>query len=434
MAKSCKFQKLRKYASYDGGITWSPLDEYKKGDLIERGALDCMGCPILYDWVEVDDDYICSGTTKYYKLQKYESLNCGKTYTAVVPSEYKQGPVMEEESEDCGYIPPIPRSRYLSFIALEDATFKFSGTSTANTLSYSLDEGETWVTLANNTYSPTVISGNKIMFKGNCVGGRNGIGRFYSTGRFSIDGNVMSLLFGDSFRGKTSLSGYVSPFSDLFYSNSYLIDASNMALPATELVYGCYANMFANCRNLELPPEELPATVVEDSAYQSMFDGCSKLRTAPVIKAETVKDYSCQSMFWECTALYSMPKLNAIELGEYCYDSMFGYCTSLRVVYKLPSTTLRDGCYNYMFQSCTSLTKAPELPATTLVDSCYYGMFNGCSNLSYIKCLAIDISASDSTYEWCDGVSANGTFVKNSATNWSRDISGIPVDWRVQNV
>ena len=61
-------------------------------------------------------------------------------------------------------------------------------------------------------------------------------------------------------------------------------------------------------------------------------------------------------------------------------------------------------------------------------------MFNGCTKLNYIKCLAIDISASYCTNTWVDGVASNGTFVKaSSMTSWKTGTSGIPSGWTVQN-
>lgn len=37
----CKYYKLRKEISYDGGSTWEPQDEYKAGGLVEFASSDC---------------------------------------------------------------------------------------------------------------------------------------------------------------------------------------------------------------------------------------------------------------------------------------------------------------------------------------------------------------------------------------------------------
>lgn len=101
----------------------------------------------------------------------------------------------------------------------------------------------------------------------------------------------------------------------------------------------------------------------------------------------------------------------------------------------LPATTLVEGCYQSMFYDCESLTTAPELPATTLANYCYTQMFYGCSALNYIKCLATDISATNSTVGWVAGVASSGTFVKDSTmTSWTTGNNGIPANWTVMTV
>ena len=121
---------------------------------------------------------------------------------------------------------------------------------------------------------------------------------------------------------------------------------------------------------------------------------------------------------------------------NYLFFSLFRASSGLTSAENLilPATTLTYGCYGYMFFNCTSLTKAPELPAATLVDGCYQYMFAVCSNLNYVKCLATNISATQSTVYWLSGVAANGTFVKDaSMSSWTTGDSGIPSGWTVQN-
>jgi hypothetical protein len=120
--------------------------------------------------------------------------------------------------------------------------------------------------------------------------------------------------------------------------------------------------------------------------------------------------------------------------SEYCYAGMFADCTSLTTAPELPVTILAEYCYYNMFYGCTSLTTAPVLPATTLAESCYEQMFYGCSNLNHIKCLATDVSATDCTHNWVDGVASSGTFVKNpSMSSWTTGSDGIPANWTVEN-
>ena len=87
-------------------------------------------------------------------------------------------------------------------------------------------------------------------------------------------------------------------------------------------------------------------------------------------------------------------------------------------------------------QEASSLTTAPELPATTLAQLCYCNMFLNCTNLNYIKCLATNITATDCTKWWVQGVSSTGTFVKHPSIYWptsssSNYYSGRPSGWTV---
>ena len=327
---------------------------------------------------------------------------------------------------------PIPdySKEYLTFVAKESGTFKLS----RNAVSYSLDNGETWTELAAATASPTVTAGNKIIWKGELTPTSwNGIGTFSATGNFDVQGNVMSLLYGDNFNGKTDLTGTVTAFYRLFNNNTKLIDAKNLSLPATTLADNCYNSMFFGCTGLTTAPElpaqtlatycyidmfngctslttapELPATTLESSCYSNMFYGCSSLTTAPVLPAQTLTEACYSGMFSECTSLVNAPQLPATTLvtacysgmfhgctslttapellvetlDEGCYRDMFSECTSLVNAPSLPATTLAHGCYDSMFYGCTSLVNAPELPATTLADECYSDMFEGCTNLT----------------------------------------------------
>lgn len=140
------------------------------------------------------------------------------------------------------------------------------------------------------------------------------------------------------------------------------------------------------------------------------------------------------SLFSGCTSLTTAPELPATTLADYCYISMFRNCTSLTTAPELPATTLATNCYWGMFNGCTALTTAPTLPAATLANGCYIGMFGLCENLTSVSCLATDISATDCTWEWMNGVAANGTFAKAAnMSGWTSGTSGIPTGWTVIN-
>ena len=176
-----------------------------------------------YRWVTVNGLNKCVGYNKYAVEKKQQSIDGGTTWTDVSPIETRQGELIEANSADCGYVPPTPgdyETQYLTFEAIEDGTFTFTGNN-SNSLSYSLDDGQTWTALASGTASPTVTAGNKIMWKGELTPNSIiGIGKFSAIANFNIQGNVMSLLFGDDFANKTDLTGKNYAFYNLFYQNT----------------------------------------------------------------------------------------------------------------------------------------------------------------------------------------------------------------------
>ncbi len=329
-----------------------------------------------------------------------------------------------------GGTPPVPSysGQYLTFVAQDDGTFTFTPQN-SNVISYSLDSGATW----SQGNSVSVESGQKVMWKGEMIPylSDSGIGNFSSTINFHVEGNIMSLLYGDNFRGQTDLTGKDGAFRSLFDTSASVTSAENLILPSTTLTQSCYSQMFRNCTSLTTAPE-LPATTLAMDCYRSMFEGCTSLTTAPSLPATTLADACYENMFGKCTILTIAPELPATTLAKSCYSQMFNDCTSLTTAPSLPATTLANYCYQSMFRDCTSLTTAPSLPATTLAKYCYYYMFYGCESLSAITCLATDISASNCTISWVSNVAASGIFTKaSSMTSWTEGTNGIPIGWTV---
>ena len=334
-----------------------------------------------------------------------------------------------------------------------------NGTPPSISISYSTDSGSTWTAYASGD-TISLNTGDKVLFKGvNTSLATSSLDQnsISGTKAFHAEGNTMSLLYGDSFTGQTSLSGRNFALSGLFRYNSYLTGAENLILPAITLSDGCYSSMFAHCYGLTTSPA-LPATVTTPHCYEMMFQSCLSLTTPPALYASSMTNSCYNSMFYNCTGLTSAPVLSATTLDVSCYESMFAGCRNLASAPALPAVTLASSCYSSMFQGCTSLTTAPalsatalisscysnmfkgcsgittapELSASTLVSNCYYGMFDGCSSLNYIKCLATDISVSNCTTNWTKDVASSGTFVKNAnMSSWLTGVNGIPVNWTV---
>ena len=311
---------------------------------------------------------------------------------------------------------------YLTFTAEEDAsTFAIHyGGSVAGIrnynpdIQYSLDEGETWIDLTEETTVTLNKKGDKALLRGSNPNGLSGLTgfdnqytKFQMTGKIAASGSVMSLI--DGF-GKATVIPNSYCFCHLFDKCTSLTQAPELpattlseycyyemfkgctsltqapALPATTLAASCYDGMFYDCKSLTQAPE-LPATTMTDRCYIAMFSGCESLTQAPALPA-TMLAYRCYfDMFAGCKSLTQAPELPATTMAKECYLGLFYCCTSLKQAPALPATTLAEACYWTMFYGCTNLTQAPELPATTLAEGCYRAMFEGCRSLTHAPSL-----------------------------------------------
>ena len=105
-----KYEKQKYQVSHDGGIVWEDVTpiQYQKGQLIESDSTDCGYAPQpQYRWQKADtSDYMCNGTSKYYKLYYQVSNDGGQTWENVSPEQTKIGDLIESNSSDCGYVTP----------------------------------------------------------------------------------------------------------------------------------------------------------------------------------------------------------------------------------------------------------------------------------------------------------------------------------------
>lgn len=307
---------------------------------------------------------------------------------------------------------------YLTLEALTEGTFSFnipSGMASVRSVSYSIDNGISWVTTlredgtAQTITTPNIKKGESVIWKGemNRTSDSSSIYcRFTSSCQFDCYGNAMSLLYGDDFKGETAAKETRS-FAYLFYSCNGIVSAKNLILPISVLLGEDYSFMFFNATNLIEPPE-LPSTSLATGCYAQMFRWCKKLSYAPTLPS-TILASNCYSfMFYGCSALEKMPHIYATTLATYC-------CLS-------------------MFEGCVMLRKTTPLISSTLAGACYYRMFFGCSNLSEVTLLAKNVSASQALMNWLSGVSENGVFYKAKDSIIPYGASGIPDNWEVIEV
>ena len=240
-----------------------------------------------------------SNNCKYYKQARYVSYDNGTTWYTT--GEYRKGELYEYDSLDC--IPYL--TQYLTFVAEADNMSVALSYANSNVFEYSVDDGSTWSSLTNGQSTTSVNSGETIMFKasGLTISSSDGIGTLNPSVYASVQGNIMSLVYGDNFTGQTTISDY--QFRYLFSSCLNIISVENLILPATTLGMYCYQHMFSNLTRITTAPE-LPATTLASGCYRSMFYNCSSLTVAPSLPATTLADNSYGYMFQNCSRLTSI--------------------------------------------------------------------------------------------------------------------------------
>ena len=341
---------------------------------------DSLKAPVIEcDGAEITITCPSSGADIYYRLDQedpFEGYVSAITITAdtfVEAYSVRDTETSTTVSATCIYNPEHDYSQdYLTFRVLSPGVIPWNqvndgGTgTTARSIQYSLNDGP-WISItAASSTKIDVVAGDVVRFKGTnnkyCDGNNKSYNGFdaynvSNAATYNVEGNAMSLLYGESFADKVTLpEGSTFTLNSLF-RRANVVSAENLSLPATACTASCYRGMFAKSPTLVVAPKILPAVVLADS------------------------------------------------------------------------------CYKYMFEDCSGIQSAPELPAEVLVSSCYNAMFSGCTNLNYIKCMAVSgLSASQAKANWCQGVAASGTFVKNSnitVTTWGRGVSAIPTGWLV---
>ena len=137
--------------------------------------------------------YLESLTGNYSYAQFDNTNNCPIYVPCGTKQTYKTAANWSDYStrisDMCLYTP-------LTFVVYNgDMCFKYSAATASETLSYSVDSGATWTTLANDTYTPILHNGNTIMWKGNVSSAHTFISSGATNAKFNAEGNAMSILY-----------------------------------------------------------------------------------------------------------------------------------------------------------------------------------------------------------------------------------------------
>ena len=228
---------------------------------------------------------------------------------------------------------------YFTLVAIDDCYFEFKCKS--GEFSYSLDNGITWSDYYQSKYGTGneifVAADNKILFKGrNLIVTADASGSIptfkisndssiQSQQRFNVEGNIMSLLYGDDFIGQTEIidnytgsgeHGYT--FNNLLSHATTLINAKNLILPATTLLNGCYMYMFSSCTSLETAPA-LPAPTLVNSCYCGMFNSCLSLNYVKCLATDISARYATSYWMYNVNApgkFIKAPNMNNWTIGQ----------------------------------------------------------------------------------------------------------------------
>ena len=193
-------------------------------------------------------------------------------------------------------------------------------------LQYNLDETG-WVNYKANT--PILLErSHRVAFRSTTtINAWNGGNKIYCykpgsakedrDGKFSVGGNLASLIMGDNFASDAASYTGAFSFIDFFKGHVNLTDAYELVFPMMTCQTNCYKSFFDGCTSLQRGPEVLPATKMESTCYRNMFLNCSSLVYAPYLPATKIEKQCYQRMFEGCTSL----KLIKMNGANYVSDS-----------------------------------------------------------------------------------------------------------------
>jgi hypothetical protein len=273
--------------------------------VVESPTITCDGSQITIECAT-------QGATIYYRLDQtgsYETYSAPISILAdTIVEAYAEldGTLSSVVTETCIYNPTHDYSRdYLTLQILTDGTVAWNsiGSGMSKTIEYSLNDG-TWTPItASSSTTINVLAGDTVRLRGTnstyAKDKSNYSGFEGGTATFNVEGNAMSLVYGDNFINQDTLSSNYTFCSMFKLSN--VVSAENLILPATSLSQYAYRAMFSNAYLLNVAPA-LPATRLNTGVYYYMFENCA-FSTAPELLAPTLVNSCYYCMFIGCRNL-----------------------------------------------------------------------------------------------------------------------------------
>ena len=318
-----------------------------------------------YRWTQ--SGTTCVGYDKYRNNIKEQSTDGGVTWTVVTPLEYSASTLIEVNSQDCGYVPPLSDRKL---------TLTFNDSSVA----YNECDGNSAVTTS-NTYSYNLSTLVSVEI-GDCVTSI-GDSAFYSYNypcinltSVTMSDNVTSI-DADAFNSCSGLSS-INISSGVTYIGNYAFGGcsslTNIVIPNSVTTIGNSA--FNGCSALSSITLSNNVTSIGTSA----FNGCTSLTSIDIPSSVTsISD----GVFYGCIALSGITLSNNVtSIGSHAFRE----CASLTSV-TIPDSVTSIG--ESAFSSCSALTSVTCLRTTPPTLSSY--AFNNTNNCPiYVPAASVD--------------------------------------------
>ena len=348
-----KYKLEKQQKSTDNGVTWTDTGATRKGDLVASCSDDCGAEITAKSISNCSYDITASRLTKQWGSSICVNLDITlrnatgvKTFITTIRNKDKTGSTVDwikyetistqggniwcfdlneiTENKECEIVWRIDdkytlvqdltvktnqrdySSEYMTFEAVKDGAYlEFYYDTSYPHAYFKINDGE-WFYESSSSAEIIIIADN--LKKGDKIYVKSNLHFWIDQGRdddvfniygLKVYGNIMSLIYGDDFIGKTTI--YDRNFKNLF-AHTGLTSAKNLILPATTIKLNAYDGMFKGCTSLTAAPQ-LPATDLEGYCYKDMFRGCTSLTQAPVLPATTVPSWGYYAMFKDCISL-----------------------------------------------------------------------------------------------------------------------------------
>ena len=365
--------------SYDDGETWETISSAET--LVEENSEDCGYIEPQYR--TVSGDSYCNGYDEYVDVYSQVSYDSGVTWETITTTHN----LIEECSVDCGCYKIL-----MYGINGDDSISGAVKCNSSNTISFSEVNS-----IAGNGITTSLSGYQHVIINGDCC---HSIGKeaFCTQNQFQFSrGTIQDF---ENFDKVTSIGEYGMAFLTGLTS----IDISN--------VTSIGANAFARCCSLS-------SITINDSVtniYAGTFSRCSGLTSITIPDSVTsIGD----NAFRDC---FSMETINFGINSQLTYigDHAFSGCGLTSVTIPSGVTEIKE----FTFNSCSGLTSA-VLPSTT--SKIYYESFTNCQNLESITINAEypPTLVGKSSSKPGSFFSANVIYVPANSVNTYKNVGGI---------